>query len=137
MRLSALLAACIFVVPSYITAQTTAADGVQAFLRGDTQAAIRILTPLAEEGPAVDPVAAFFLALAYQSSPGWSGSMRACGLFMRADTAVSPVALQARILAETLAGTAGLAFEQCTLASRRGWGQPTWTAFTLAARHRV
>ena len=63
--------------------------------------------------------------------------MRACGLFMRANTATSPVALQARVLAETLGGASGLGFEQCMLASRRGWGQPAWTAFTLAARHRV
>ena len=137
MRLPALLAACILVIPAYTTAQTAAADGVQAFLRGDNQAAIRILTPLAEGQPDADPVAAFFLALAYQSSPGWSGSMRVCGLFRRADTATSPVALQARVLAETLGGAAGLGFEQCMLASRRGWGQPEWTAFTLAARHRV
>jgi len=137
MRLPALLAACIFVIPTYTTAQTPAADGVQAFLRGDIQAAIRILTPLAEGQPDADPVAAFFLALAYQSSPGWSGSMRACGLFRSADTASSPVALQARALAEALGGAAGLGFEQCMLAGRRGWGQPAWTAFTLAARHRV
>ena len=137
MRLPVLLAACILVIPTYVTAQTTAADGVQAFVRGDTQAAIRILAPLAEEGPAADPVAAFFLALAYHSSPQWSGSMRECGLFMSAATGTSPVGMQARVLAEALGGPAGLGFEQCMLASQLGWGQPTWTAFTLAPGHRV
>jgi hypothetical protein len=131
MRLPALLAACILVSPTYTTAQTTAADGVLAFLRGDTQAAIRILRPLAEDGPDVDPVAAFFLALAYQSRPGMPDSMRVCGLLMRAATAASPVAVQARTLAETLHFDSGLEFEQCMLASRRGWGQPTWTTLTL------
>jgi hypothetical protein len=137
MRLPALLAACILVIPADTTAQTTAADGVQAFLRGDHASAIRILKPLAEDGPGVDPVAAFFLALAYQSSPGLGGSMRVCGLFRRAAAATSPVAAQAQRMAEKLSGVSGLAFEQCMLASVRGWGEPAWMTFTLSPGHRV
>jgi len=137
MRLPTLLAACILVIPAFTSAQNSAADGVQAFVRGDNQDAIRILTPLAEDRPDADPVAAFFLALAYQSSPGWSGSSRACGLFMKAATSTSPVAAQAQVLATALQMESDLMRTQCTLASVRGWGQPAWTTFTLAPGHTV
>jgi hypothetical protein len=96
-----------------------------------------MLKPLAEDGPAVDPVAAFFLALAYQSRPGPAATFRICGLLMKADTATSPLALQARALADTMHGHSGFEFEQCKLASLRGWGEPEWTTLTLSRGHRV
>jgi len=138
MRLPALLAACILVIPTYTTAQTTAADGVIALVQGDPASAVSILGPLVEGREEPDAVAAFFLALAYQSGGrGPSDGMRSCGLFMKAATASSPLMRQAELLARQLHMNSQLGLNNCALAASRAWGQPAWTTFTLAPAHRV
>jgi hypothetical protein len=138
MRLPALLAAFILVIPAYTTAQTTAADGVLALVQGDPASAVNILAPLVEGREEPDAVAAFFLALAYQSGGrGPSDGMRSCGLFMKAATASSPLIRQAELLARQLHMNSQLGLNNCALAATRGWGEPAWTTFTLARAHRV
>lgn len=137
MRLPALLAAYILVIPTYTTAQTTAADGVQALIRDDYATAIRILRPLVEGRADPDPVAAFFLALAYQSGGRRSDPIRVCGLLMKAAVPGSPLMAQAEALARQFHMNSTFARNLCSVASIRGWGEPAPTAFTLAPDHRV
>jgi hypothetical protein len=137
MRPSALLAACILVIPAYTTAQTTAADGVLALIQDDPSAAVRILSPLVEGRAEPDPLAAFFLALAYQSGGRGSYSMRSCGLLMKAATPSNPLMRQAELLAKQLHMNHWLARNNCEIAATRGWGEPAWTTFTLSPRHQV
>ena len=136
MRLPALLAACILVIPTYTTAQTTAADGVLALVRGDAASAVTILGPLVEGRADPEPLAAFFLALAYQAGGrGPSDLSRSCGLFMKAATPSSPLMQQAEVLAKQIHLNHPIARNQCEIAATRGWGQPAWT--TLSPAHRV
>jgi hypothetical protein len=138
MRVAAALAACILVIPSYTTAQTTAADGVLALVRDDPAEAVRILRPLVEGGAEPDPLAAFFLALAYQSGGiGPTDQSRVCGLLLNAATPANPLRPQAQALAIHLHMNHALAREQCMMASARGWGEPAWTTFLLAPGHSV
>jgi hypothetical protein len=138
MRLPALLAACILVIPHYITAQTSTADGVLALTRDDPAEAVRILRPLVEGSAEPDPLAAFFLALAYQSGGiGPTDQSRVCGLLLNAATPANPLRPQAQALAIHLHMNHALVREQCTIASVRGWGEPAWTTFTLAPGHRI
>lgn len=138
MRLRTLFAACILVIPAYTTAQTTAADGILALIHDDPSAAIRILSPLVEGRAEPDPLAAFFLALAYQfGGRGPSDPMRSCGLLMKAATPSSPLMRQAELLARQLHMNHWLARSNCDIAATRGWGEPAWTTFTLSPRHRV
>jgi hypothetical protein len=138
MRLPALLAAFILVIPADTKAQTTAADGVLALMHGDAAAAVRLLAPLVEGQAEPDPVAALFLALAYQSGGrGPSDAMRSCGLLMKAATPSSPLIRQAELLAKQLHMNSAIARNQCAIAATRGWGQPAWTTFTLSRAHRV
>jgi hypothetical protein len=64
-----LIAWCVL-APSIVSAQSSTADGVQAIVRGDYAAAVRILTPLAEDFGKPDPLAQFFLATIYDSGRG-------------------------------------------------------------------
>jgi hypothetical protein len=139
MRLPALLAAGILVIPSQVFAQkTTAADGIIALTRGDAAAAIRLLAPLVEGQAEPDPVAALFLALAYQfGGRGPSDPARSCGLLMKAATPTNPLRRQAELLATQLHMNHDLMRNQCAIAATRGWGQPAWTTFTLSRTHRV
>jgi hypothetical protein len=136
MRLHALLAACILVIPTDTSAQSTAADGVLALFQGDPASAVRILSPLVEGRGEPDPLATFFLALAYRSA-GPGNSMRSCGLFMKAATPSSPLLRQAELLANESHLNHEIARNQCAIAAKRPWGQPAWTTFTLAPAHRV
>ena len=51
-------------------AQTTTEDGIRAVLRGEYQAAARILRPLASDRTQPDPVAQFFLAVLHGTDKG-------------------------------------------------------------------
>ena len=71
-----------------IQAQTSTADGVDAFVKGDHQRAAEILKPIAEAWPPRDPTAAFFMAMMYHSGlNGPADSVRACALYTRASSA--------------------------------------------------
>jgi hypothetical protein len=139
MRLPALLAACILVIPSQVFAQKpTAADGIIALTRGDAAAAVRLLAPLVEGQAEPDPVAALFLALAYQfGGRGPSDPTRSCGLLMKAATPTNPLMRQAELLGTRLHMNHDLMRNQCAIAAKRPWGEPAWTTFTLSPGHRV
>ena len=64
-------------------AAQSSTDGLLAMLRGDYQAAVRTLRPLAD-GATADPMAQFFLALLYNAGHAGGTYTRACGLFERA-----------------------------------------------------
>jgi hypothetical protein len=100
-------ASCLILVfvlaPSVVQAQAAAADGVRALARGDYAMAAQILQPLADDERQPDAVAAFFLAALYQSGHGVNrDAIRACGLYLRAATAASPLRAQADTLARTV-----------------------------------
>ena len=138
MRLPALLAACILVIPTYTTAQTTAADGVVALFRGDAASAVRILGPLvegrADPGSPGDVLSRTCLPVRRRGS---LDSTRSCGLFLKAATPSSPLLRQAELLAKESHLNHEIARNQCAIAATRGWGQPAWTTFTLSRAHRV
>jgi len=138
MRLSAVVVACILVIPHDSFAQGTTADGVRALFQGDRAAAERILKPLAEDRPDYDPLAAFFLALAYQFRGGeFSDSTRVCGLFLKAATPANPLMPQAVTLAAAIHQNHPWMLNNCALAVGRGWGTPQWTTLVLGPEHRV
>src|SRR5689334_10885988 len=73
------IALAVFLAPAIVAAQSSTADGVQALLRGDYEAAARILKPLAENGAQPDPIAQFFLASLYEAGRGVArNQLRAC-----------------------------------------------------------
>jgi hypothetical protein len=63
MRLSSFLVISLL-TPAVASAQMTTADGIYALIRGDEEAAVRILRPLAESS--ADPTAQFFMASLYR-----------------------------------------------------------------------
>ena len=67
-------------------AQTAAADGIDAFVRGDYPRAAEILKPIAERWPGdVDDTAVFFMAALYANGLGVPRDVvRACALSLRA-----------------------------------------------------
>jgi hypothetical protein len=89
--------------PSAAIAQTSTADGVQAVVRGDYQAAVRILRPLAENTAQPDPVAKFFLAILYESGRGIErNSFKACALYLSAAKPANPFMYESQALADTI-----------------------------------
>lgn len=67
------------------SAQSGAADGVAALMRGDYQRAVAVLKPLAEDWRSRDTVAQFFMAGLYESGNGVPADpLRACALYARA-----------------------------------------------------
>jgi TPR repeat protein len=68
-----------------VPAQTTTADGVEAFVRGDYQRAADILKPIAEKSPLPDYAARFLMGAMYENGLGVTADqMRACASYMRA-----------------------------------------------------
>jgi len=85
MRRALAIAAVVLVTAESVAAQSSTAEGVDAFVRGDYQRAAAILKPIAEQAPRRDPVAAFFMAAMYDSGLGIAADpMRACALYLRA-----------------------------------------------------
>ena len=135
MRLGVLaVAGSLVMAASLAQAQTTTADGVDAFVRGDYPRAVEILKPAAESWPG-DPVAAFFMATLYESGRGVPGDpLRACALYVRAFN--SPFSRQAESLAQLFLQTSRSAIEDCTLFAQVGFDhgfQPV--TFTLEPGH--
>jgi hypothetical protein len=116
-----LLVLATILVPRSLTAQNATADGVHALIRGDYEAAVRILRPLAEEAAQPDPVAQFFMATIYDSSRGGTGgSFRACGLYRSAAASSNPLMEQARDLAEFIQQISPGVARFCVAPSRSG-----------------
>ena len=84
-------------------AQSTTDNGIRAVLRGDYQAAVRILRPLADDPARPDPVAQFFLAILYHTGQGVRRDEgRACRLFLRAGTRSHPFSEQSAAIAASM-----------------------------------
>ncbi len=96
---------CALLLAMPAAAQTTTEDGIRALLRGEYQAAARILQPLAYDAQRPDPIAQFFLAVLYETGRGVQPDQsRACGLFMRAAARENPFSHQAAAVAAFLRG---------------------------------
>ena len=113
----------VVLLPATVTAQSVT-DGVLAIVRGDHEAAVRILSPYADDAKDPDPLAAFFLATLFHSGRvrGDDNYLRTCGLYQTAArTTGSPVARQAELLLRDLAGPGATAlFWELCEQSRRG-----------------
>jgi hypothetical protein len=118
------------------TAQPTTEDGIRAVLRGDYQAAVRILRPFAEDAARPDPLAQFFLAVVYQNPNGGRFDLlRACGLFLRSASRAHPFAEQSADLAEDLRVQLQGGASLCVAEEHWGGGPPQ--AFELGPGHRI
>jgi hypothetical protein len=118
-------------------AQSTTEDGIRAVLRGDYQAAARILKPLTDHGTRSDPVAQFFLAILYHTGQGVvRDELRACGLFLRSAASEHPFSQQSAALAgfaQQLLGDGAARF--CVPDERWQGGPPV--SFQLGPGHRI
>jgi hypothetical protein len=118
-------------------AQSTTEDGIRAVVRGDYQAAARILKPLADNGTRPDPVAQFFLAILYHTGQSVvRDELRACGLFLRSAAREHPFSQQSAALAgfaQQLLGDGAARF--CVQDERWQGGPPV--SFQLGPGHRI
>jgi hypothetical protein len=114
-------------------AQTTAADGVGAILRGDYATAVRVLRPLAEESDHPDPLALFFLGSLYETGSGVpANQIRACGLYLKAaNLPGNPLASQSLALATSIHRDDPALRDECVAASGAPWHDPPAASFTL------
>jgi hypothetical protein len=118
-------------------AQSATEDGIRAMLRGDYPTAVRILRPLADDGPRRDPVAQFFLAVLYDTGHGVKRDEgRACGLFLRAANGASPFAEQAGAIGASMREQLGGGASMLCLAEERWQGGPP-QSFVLGPDHRI
>lgn len=138
MRLRSLFLAIAILAPRLSIAQSSTADGVQAFIRGDYATAQRVLQPLAEATTQPDPVAQFFLATMYESGLGVSVDViRACALYLRTARADTPFTSQSLALAEAIIPDNLALRKSCADASLESWNEPLPASFTLAPDHWV
>ena len=129
-----LACACAFALAANVAgAQSNTESGIRAFLRGDRQTAVRILQPLADDETHPDPVAQFFLALAYEAKPPVGYNARACGLFLRAARLGGPFAEQSAALASAIREELGAVM--CVADERWQGGPPQ--SFLLGPGHRI
>ena len=105
-----LVASALMIAVSPPRGQTSTADGVDAFVRGDYQRAADILKPIAELSPQPDHVAEFFMAALYETGHGVPvDAVRACALYTRASVDhSSPFGVQASAVLHVTSALAGL-----------------------------
>ena len=129
---------CVFaLLATPAAAQSTTEDGIRAMVRGDYQAAARILRPLADDTDRPDPVAAFFLALLYDTGRGIRGNQeRACGLFLRSAVSAHPFTEQSAAIAAAMRHQLGAAASRSCVADERWQGGPP-QSFILGPSHRI
>jgi hypothetical protein len=130
-------AVCAFaLVADAAAGQSNVEAGIRAVLRGDRQTAVRILQPLADDAAHPDPVAQFFLALAYESKGRAGDNERACGLFLRAANQGGPFAEVSAALAFFIRERElGDAPSMCVADERWQGGPPQ--SFVLGPDHRI
>ncbi len=125
--------------PSFASAQSTTADGIRALARGDTEAALRILKPLADASEP-DPLAQFFAATLHDTGSGVAmDPVRACGLYLKSATSTNtnPLASQALALADTIRRVDPRIAALCEAARIGVWREPSAAAFVLGPEHKV
>jgi hypothetical protein len=136
MRRSVRLFLLLTLLAAPAAAQTTTEDGIRAMLRGDYQAAARILRPLAEDVARPDPVARFFLAFLYGTGQGVQfDQLRACGLFLSAGTRPNPFAEQSAAIATLMQEQNGGGPLFC-VADESWYGEPP-QSFVIGPGHRI
>lgn len=125
----------LLLMPSWAGAQTSVDDGLHAMERGDYAAAVRILTPLAENPAHVEPVAQFLLGMLYSSGlgvqTGAANSLRSCGLFFASAVASNPLSTQALALARLTHRDTPPLKRLCVAAGLYPWRQPAPVTFDL------
>jgi hypothetical protein len=137
MRRCSLFVAGLVLIPSWAGAQTSREDGVRALLRGDYQAAARILRPLAQNTAQADPFAQFLMAILYDTGLGVErDAFRACGLFLDAAKPANPLMQQSSQLSNILLEEFGPAASQFC-AGGVTWPDRPPTTFTLGPNHSV
>jgi hypothetical protein len=120
------------------SAQTTTRDGVMAIVRGDYDAAARILRPLAEEAPQPDPLAQFIVAMLYGSGQGAAmDPIQACPLFLRAARSPNPFTNQALNLAHALQNKSPALASLCAAMSADSYRSLPPTSIALGRNHSV
>jgi len=117
--------------------QPTTEDGIRAVLRGDYQAAARVLRPLADDEAKPDPVAQFFLAILYETGQGVPADLgRACSLFLRAGMREQPFSGQSAAIAAYMRDQLGGGASLLCVADERWRGGPP-QSFDLGPGHRI
>jgi hypothetical protein len=140
MRLRCVLTFALALSPAAASAQTSTADGVRAFLRGDYETAAAILRGHAEHAPQPDPIAQFFLATLYDSGRGVTrNQQRACGLYLSAASTASPLTPQALDIADAIREPWSMAVRDlvCAPANTHPWTEVQPAAFSLGPGHSV
>jgi hypothetical protein len=133
----ALLLCVLTLVATPAAAQSTTEDGIRAALRGDYQAAARILKPLADDAARPDAVAQFFLAVLYDTGEGLvADQSRACGLFSRAAAREHAFSEQSAALATFMREQFGAGAALFCVADERWQGGPP-QSFLLGPDHRL
>ena len=132
------LSAFVLLAGSTASAQTTTRDGVLAIVRGDYDAAARILRPLAEEASQPDPIAQFFMAMMYGSGQGAAmDPIQACPLFLRAARSPNPFTNQALTLARALQNKSPAFARLCAAMSADDYRSLPPTSIALGSSHSV
>ena len=140
MRLRCVLTFVLATSPVAAAAQTSTADGVHAFLRGDYETAAAILRGHAEHAPQPDPIAQFFLATLYDSGRGVTrNQQRACGLYLSAGSTANPLMPQALDIADAIREPWSTAARDlmCAPATTHPWSEAQPASFSLGPRHSV
>jgi hypothetical protein len=136
MRTRARLLCAFTLMATPAAAQSTTEDGIRAMLRGEYQAAARILRPLAGAAQP-DPVAQFFLAMLYETGRGVGfDSLRACGLFLSASKHAHPFTDQSAAIAAFMREQLGAGASEFCVADERWQGGPP-QSFVLGTDHRI
>jgi hypothetical protein len=137
MRRCSLFVAALVLIPSFSRAQTPREDGIRALMRGDYQAAARILRPLADNTAQSDPFAQFLMAILYDTGQGVERNLfRACGLFLDAAKPANPLMQQSSQLSKVMLEQFGPAGSQFCV-SGATWPDRPPTTFTLGPNHSV
>jgi hypothetical protein len=124
-------------IPVAAAAQSSREDGIRAFVAGEYARAAQVLGPLAEDPKAPDSVAAFLMAMLYESGRGVGRNyFRACALYLKSAAAPGPFTEQAAQLGQSMRDeTAPRGAEFCNPGAR--WHTPPSAKFVLGSDHSV
>jgi hypothetical protein len=120
-----LIAGVVVIVTTVAHAQTTTADGVEAFVRGDYQLAADILKPIAEKSLVPDHAATFLMGTMYENGLGVAADRtRACASYIQAadPRGSTPFAVAANTLVRAMHESMTLEeFQDCELLASLGF----------------
>jgi hypothetical protein len=124
-------------IPVAAAAQPEREDGIRAFGNGDYARAAQILGPIADDPQTPDSVAAFLMAMLYESGRGVGRNpFHACALYLKAAASPGPLADQAGRLGQLMREESGpRASEFCDPRAR--WRTTPPARFVLGADHSV